>query len=64
MNNLNVFINVLRRIKFEIFYLNLFVYLFLIDIKLMMIDIFVKIIYFEINERIDFLWRVIVKFNL
>lgn len=51
MNNLNVFINVLRRIKFEIFYLNLFVYLFLIDIKLMMIDIFVKIIYFEINVK-------------
>lgn len=51
MNNLNVFINVLRRIKFEIFYLNLFVNLFLIDIKLMMIDIFVKIIYFEINVK-------------
>lgn len=51
MNNLNVFINVLRRIKFENFYLNLFVNLFLIDIKLMMIDIFVKIIYFEINVK-------------
>lgn len=51
MNNLNVFINVLKRIKFEIFYLNLFVNLFLIDIKLMMIDIFVKIIYFEINVK-------------
>lgn len=51
MNNLNVYINVLRRIKFEIFYLNLFVNLFLIDIKLMMIDIFVKIIYFEINVK-------------
>lgn len=51
MNNLNVFINLLRKIKFEIFYLNLFVNLFLIDIKLMMIDIFVKIIYFEINVK-------------
>lgn len=51
MNNLNVFINLLRKIKFEIFYLNLFVNLFLIDIKLMMIDIFVKIIYLEINVK-------------
>lgn len=51
MNNPNVFINLSRKIKFEISYPNLFVNLFSIDTKPMTTDTFAKIIHLETNAK-------------